>query len=63
MPVGSLVTGFREGISDGGELIEVYPKSGRVANLPGSFWVDDRIPKLILSLVLVDLNGPESSLA
>jgi hypothetical protein len=31
--------------------------------LPDSFWVDDRIPKLILSLVLVDLNGPESSLA
>ncbi len=41
--------GQREGVAEGFVTPPLYPKSLRVANLEGPFWVDDRVQRLILS--------------
>jgi hypothetical protein len=35
--------GQREGVAEGFVTPPLYPKSLRVANLEGPFWVDDRV--------------------
>lgn len=43
--------GQREGVAEGFVTSQLYPKSLRVANLEGPFWVDDRVQRLILSII------------